>query len=150
MPWAAECTQAQGKGTFKLRGGSVPVQLCPGGLAGPFLSMGDAAKVWEASKAVERFLASHQPCTTPSQPPSSQEVLTATKHPQPEAPFPRRRGWKDHQTSPPDLLPTDVQPRTSRDQAQQLGFLPGRLPAHFWRNQEMEDQPLPLGACSDR
>lgn len=29
------------------------MQLCHGALAGPFLSMGDAAKVWEVSKAVE-------------------------------------------------------------------------------------------------
>jgi len=97
-------------------------QLCPGGLADPFLSTGDAAEVWEASKAVEFFPASHQPCATPSQSLSSQVVVTTTQPPQREARSPRGRGWRDHQPSPPDLLLTDIQPRTPQTEPSNLVF----------------------------
>lgn len=110
-PWTAECMQAQGKDTFKTRREHPCADLPWGTVRFFFPLSGEYGKVLGCEQSYEVF--SHipsAPCHTITAP-----FLPAIKHPQPEAPFPRRRGWKDPQTSPPDLLSTDIQPLTSLD-----------------------------------
>lgn len=60
------------------------MQICPGGLSGSFLSVGDTAKFWDVIKAMKCFHATHQPHATPSQPLSHQ--LSNIQNPKPHFP----------------------------------------------------------------
>lgn len=118
MPWTAKCTQAQRKGMSKLRG----CAALPWGTDRSAPLHAGYSKGLGSEQSCGA-LACVQPCITSSRYLSSQEVLTTTKHSQPLAPFCTWRYWKDQQISLIDFLPTDVQPCTSQDQTQQLGFL---------------------------